>query len=305
MSVHSFDTDVAAMVGTTAATIAYNIQHWCEKNAANGMHEHDGRHWTYNSVSAFKDLFPYLSPKQIRTALDKLEDAGLVLSGCFNKQGRDQTKWYSFVPESVVKTANCPKGQMQLPKRANPFAQKGRPLPDSKPDNKPTTNVVVGAPEPINDVTVAFEAYQSVARKLKDNHPEQKSVWPIVQKLTPPRTKALKARLKEYGLEAWGEVLRKAASSDFLCGRTKDWVADFEFLTSPSGFLKTLEGNYDNRDTGGHPTGGGQRRTHRRTANAAHNHIADLEEEAVGMFSPVSDDLGPDSPFTIDARRAG
>lgn len=145
MSVHSFDTDVAAMVGTTAATIAYNIQHWCEKNAANGMHEHDGRHWTYNSVSAFKDLFPYLSPKQIRTALDKLEDAGLVLSGCFNKQGRDQTKWYSFVPEAVVKTANCPKGQVQLPKRANPFAQKGRPLPDSKPDNKPTTNVVVGA----------------------------------------------------------------------------------------------------------------------------------------------------------------
>ena len=102
MSVHSFDTDVAAMVVTTPATIAYNIQHWCEKNAANGMHEHDGRHWTYNSVSAFKDLFPYLSPKQIRTALDKLEDAGLVLSGCFNKQGRDQTKWYSFVPETEL-----------------------------------------------------------------------------------------------------------------------------------------------------------------------------------------------------------
>lgn len=146
MSVHSFDTDVAAMVGTTAATIAYNIKHWCEKNAANGTHEHEGRNWTYNSVSAFKKLFPYLSPKQIRTALDKLEAAGLIVSGCFNQHGRDQTKWYSFEPSAVVNTASCPKGQMQLPKKANPFAQKGRPLPDSKPDNKPT--VVVAREKP-------------------------------------------------------------------------------------------------------------------------------------------------------------
>lgn len=142
MSVHSFDTDVASMVGVAAAAIAYNIQHWCEKNAANDAHQYEGRSWTYNSVSAFKELFPYLSPKQIRTALDKLESAGLVVSGNFNKQGRDQTKWYSFVPEAVVKTANCPKGQMQLPKKANPIAQKGRPLPDRKPDNKPTPNGV-------------------------------------------------------------------------------------------------------------------------------------------------------------------
>ncbi len=140
MSVHSFDTDVAAMVGVPAAAIAYNIQHWCEKNAANDAHSFEGRHWTYNSVSAFKELFPYLSVKQIRTALDKLESAGLIVSGNFNKQGRDQTKWYSFVPEAVVKSANCPKGQMQLPKKASPIAQKGKPLPDRKPDNKQNKN---------------------------------------------------------------------------------------------------------------------------------------------------------------------
>lgn len=142
MSVHSFDTDVAAMVGVPAAAIAYNIQHWCEKNAANDAHSFEGRHWTYNSVSAFKELFPYLSAKQIRTALDKLESAGLIVSGNFNKHGRDQTKWYSYAPEAVVKAANCPKGQMQLPKRASPIAQKGKPLPDRKPDNKLTESKV-------------------------------------------------------------------------------------------------------------------------------------------------------------------
>lgn len=145
MSVHSFDTDVAAMVGTTAATIAYNIKHWCEKNAANGKHEHDGRYWTYNSVDAFESLFPYLTKSQIRTALGKLERAGLVLIGEYNKQARDQTKWYSFEPEAVVTIANCEKSQMHLSEMATPFAKNRRPLPDSKPDNKPTTNVVVGA----------------------------------------------------------------------------------------------------------------------------------------------------------------
>ena len=145
MSVHHFDTDVAAMVGPAAATIAYNIKHWCEKNAANGKHEHDDRNWTYNSVTAFKEMFPYLSEKQIRTALDKLESAGLIVSGRYNQQARDQTKWYSFVDEAVVIAANRPKRQVQLPKRAEPFAQKGRPLPDNKPDNKPSTNVDVGA----------------------------------------------------------------------------------------------------------------------------------------------------------------
>ena len=145
MSVHSFDTDVAAMVGTTAATIAYNIKHWCEKNAANGKHEHDGRYWTYNSVDAFESLFPYLTKSQIRTALGKLERAGLVLIGEYNKQARDQTKWYSFEPEAVVSIANCEKSQMHLSEIATPFAKNRKPLPDSKPDNKPTTNVVVGA----------------------------------------------------------------------------------------------------------------------------------------------------------------
>lgn len=250
MSVHSFDTDVASMVGVAAAVIAYNIQHWCEKNAANDAHQYEGRSWTYNSVSAFKELFPYLSPKQIRTALDKLEKAGLVVSGNFNKQGRDQTKWYSFVPEAVVKAANCPKGQMQLPKRADPIAQKGKPLPDRKPDNKPTPNGVV-TPEPIDEVTQAYDAYQAVAERLKSEN--GKPVWPVLRKLTTKRRSALKARLNEFGIEAWGDVLRKATASDFLCGRSKEWAADFDFLTSPSGFLKTLEGNYDNRTSSHRP----------------------------------------------------
>lgn len=127
---HSFDPEIAHRVGINAAVIYQNIVWWCEKNAANERHVHEGRSWTYNSIKAFDALFPYLTSKQIRTALDKLESDGLILSGTFNKAGYDRTKWY------------CPSGQMDLPKKANGIAPQGEPIPVSKPVYKPDDKLI-------------------------------------------------------------------------------------------------------------------------------------------------------------------
>jgi hypothetical protein len=128
MSAHHFDPAIAAQVGCNAAVIYQNLFYWAEKNAANDRHFYDGRWWTYNSISAFADLFPYLTGKQIRTALEKLESSGLIISGCYNKSAYDRTKWYS---------PTCLNVQTHLPKRSNEEAQKGEPIPDSKPVIKP------------------------------------------------------------------------------------------------------------------------------------------------------------------------
>ena len=128
MSAHSFDPDIAARVGCNAAVIYQNLFYWAEKNAANDKHFYDGRWWTYNSISAFADLFPYLTGKQIRTALDKLEIDGLIVSGCYNKSAYDRTKWYS---------PTCLQEQSDLPKRSNEIVQKGKPIPDINTNNKP------------------------------------------------------------------------------------------------------------------------------------------------------------------------
>ena len=125
MSRHSFDPEVAQAVGVNAAVIYQNIVWWAEKNAANERHIHDGRVWTYNSVGAFETLFPYLSTSQIRTALEKLVEAGLLVTGNFNKSPYDRTKWYS------------PKEDFHLSKIANEFARNDKPIPDSKPVYKP------------------------------------------------------------------------------------------------------------------------------------------------------------------------
>jgi len=128
MSRHSFDPLIAKQVGLNAATIYQNILFWAEVNAANNKHIHDGYIWTYNSIVAFGELFPYLTLKQIRTALTKLEDDGLIVSGCYNKSAYDRTKWYA---------PTCPLGKSDLPSEANEIAQKGEPIPDINTDNKP------------------------------------------------------------------------------------------------------------------------------------------------------------------------
>lgn len=133
MSRHSFDPEIAKQVGVNAAVIYQNILWWAEKNAANGNHFYDGLWWTYNSVSAFAELFPYLTGKQIRTALDRLEQDGLLASGVYNKSAYDRTKWYA---------PTCPVGKHDLPSGANEIALKGEPIPVINTDHKPVNNIL-------------------------------------------------------------------------------------------------------------------------------------------------------------------
>lgn len=152
MALHSFNPDVAAKVGLPAAVLYQNIVFWCEKNAANEKHVHDGKVWTYNSVKAFTTLFPYLSAKQIRTALEKLEADGLIESGNFNCSAYDRTKWF------------CCSGQIDLPIEANEIASEGEPIPDSKPDIKPD-----------NIYMSDFEEFWSEYPKRRGTNPRKKA----------------------------------------------------------------------------------------------------------------------------------
>lgn len=100
------------------------------------------------------------------------------------------------------------------------------------------------AHDPLDD---ALKAYQAVANRLRLENAGN-AVWPRVVDFTPKRRAALKSRIDKHGLQAWGEVLRKAANSPHCLGHNnRGWTASFDFLTSPSGFTKTLEGNYDDR----------------------------------------------------------
>lgn len=100
MKKHFFDVEVAQMVGVHAAILLENIAHWCEHSKANCTNFHDGRYWISNSLKDFTGMFPYIKPHGIRTALDKLKDAGLIVVGNYNKSAYDRTSWYALTEKA-------------------------------------------------------------------------------------------------------------------------------------------------------------------------------------------------------------
>lgn len=99
MMFHQFDIAVAQKHGTNAAILLHNIILWIRHNKSNRKNFHDGRTWTYNSVKAWAEQFPYMTKKQVRTALDVLRDAGVILTGNYNEKANDKTLWYALADE--------------------------------------------------------------------------------------------------------------------------------------------------------------------------------------------------------------
>lgn len=76
------------------AIFLQNIYYWYLHNKRNEKNFYDNRYWTYNSVTAFAKEFVYLSEKQIRNVLTKLETKGLIITGNYNKIAYDRIKAY-------------------------------------------------------------------------------------------------------------------------------------------------------------------------------------------------------------------
>lgn len=140
---HSFSVSAAVEVGVNAAILLNNIAYWAAVNAANGRNAHDGHYWTYNSVAALQELFPYLSAQKIRGALSKLEDGGYIVTGNYNKSAYDRTKWYAptekgcvtagiMVPEPDEDSDDSidENGKIDLLKSTNESARNSEPIPD-------------------------------------------------------------------------------------------------------------------------------------------------------------------------------
>lgn len=135
---HYFDIHIAELYGVNCAVILQNLWHWIRKNEANGTNYYDGHYWTYNSTKAFKSLFPYLSQKQIETALKKLRDEGIVITGNYNAVKYDRTLWYAITEKgkSILLT-----GEMEITTKGNGIASEVEPIPDINTDLKTTDNI--------------------------------------------------------------------------------------------------------------------------------------------------------------------
>lgn len=217
MSRHSFDPQIAAQVGLNAAVIYQNLFFWIEKNEANGHNFKDGRYWTYNSIAAFAKLFPYFTEKQIRTALDKLLDGGLILKGNYSDDRYDRTAWYA------LNTPICPSGQIDPPDgEDDTFAQKGkRSATEGKslenkynPDGNPPPTRAGAHEAADSDLEVIWAAYPADRRRDRTSCRRY-----LVDALAEASPDELLAAVRAYAAESEGFTRSKVSFSD-------NWLRD-------------------------------------------------------------------------------
>jgi len=174
---HSFNIYLAQEIGVPQSIFLKNIHFWIDKNKANGSNKHEDKTWTFNSVKAFCQLFPYFSEKQIRTITEKVESAGFVEVGCFNKINYDKTKWYTLTQkyydlyaECLNKEAKslCPNGQMDMTKKANGYDHKGK----SNRPKRPTYTIYKPNKNTDNKAVDKMEVVSSLIKKHLDGEPQ-------------------------------------------------------------------------------------------------------------------------------------
>lgn len=73
--------------------------------------------------------------------------------------------------------------------------------------------------------------------------------FPRLTKLSEKRKKAIKARLKMYTIEDFQKLFEMAESSSFLKGQnSRNWSANFDWLTTDTNMAKVLDGNYVDKE---------------------------------------------------------
>lgn len=148
--IYSFESSIAAKYGVDEAIMLQHIYFWVAHNRANGLNEHDGKFWTFNSKKAFAELFPFWSVRSIERILKNLVDNGLILTGNFNETAYDRTTWYTLTSDALL-VMDCTRPRNREMHTTEPWngnhetvesippnrGTNTRYKPDIKPDNKP------------------------------------------------------------------------------------------------------------------------------------------------------------------------
>jgi len=157
---HSFNVGIARDYSPTMALWLGHLAFWSEKNLANNENIHDGLVWSYDTIEAMNDYFPYLSKSQIETMINNSIKEGLVARSNYNQTKYDRTVWYALTPkayfyfphlvvEKYVKrlfSSISEKSEMDFTEFGNRFPGFRMTIPDTDPDTDPTTTTTEERP---------------------------------------------------------------------------------------------------------------------------------------------------------------
>lgn len=221
-----FNCKVACEIGMAGAVLLENIAFWVKKNKANKTNFHNGYYWTYNSYDAFEEQFPFMNARKIKYELHKLEYAGYVKTGEFNRNKFDRTKWYTITPEgwallSRVEETNLSaleetKSSARTNSEAVPYNIKTDiNLADNNTDKEPSGSTPSKHKEktevPYSDSKEFQDAYAGFlemrkAKKAKMTERAKQMLFHKLEKIAPGNPKVQAEILDQSTMHSWTDV---------------------------------------------------------------------------------------------------
>lgn len=89
------------MVGMTEAILLQHFFYWHQHAQNLPEMNREGRVWFYRSVAEMREVFPYLSDGNVRTAIQHLIDRGLIVKGDFASSSMYKATWYSLNDSAI------------------------------------------------------------------------------------------------------------------------------------------------------------------------------------------------------------
>lgn len=161
---HALNVNVAKQYDIDTALFLQNLKHWTLKNLANKHNIRDGLCWSYDSLDALCDIFPYWTRRQIERIIRNCLEFGLIKKGNYNITSYDRTCWYAlteksywFFPEladekylkslyasispngEINPSTISPIGEIDFTEFRNRFPRSVTTIPITNPDTDPNT----------------------------------------------------------------------------------------------------------------------------------------------------------------------
>lgn len=133
------DRVLAQKIGLNEAIVLQQVHYWIGINKRQNKNFKEGRYWVFNSIKKWQEeTFYFWSMDTVKRTFKRLEDAGLLISGSFNKNAYDRTKWYSIDYDVLNSTLgqNAPTEKNDDEKCTNPLGQNA-PIKDKGKMHQP------------------------------------------------------------------------------------------------------------------------------------------------------------------------
>ncbi|EHF6669297.1 replication protein RepO [Salmonella enterica] len=164
---------LACAIGLNEAVIVQQMHYWMKDS----QHFYDGRRWIYNSVASWQKQFPFWSEATIKRALGSLESQGVIVSGNYNRDPRDRSKWYSInyvilsTIESSTQPVNNAFGQFDQMEQCNMTKCNVADCTNAPGQNDPMQMVNMTQPLPENTTEITTE----IKKPKKNSQPDKQS----------------------------------------------------------------------------------------------------------------------------------